>query len=860
MAAGARKLVALAGWVGYLLVLGAWLAAAERAPLCRRPDVSGGCAAIAGNETGCAEWSGCFFESATSRCVNRPGCDQMKCEMANIALRLSGKISPGCVRGDRDLCDEEMDEIFAALELNRCFVNESFRVQTLGSQSHFVKDTIAPDVNTWFVDAVAGDDDKSGETREAAFKTIRRALEVARNVTAIEKTIVLMPGKHRLTSTILLSPLDSNLTFQGETGAVVTGALALRDLAWTRLQDGSHQAQIPSEVLPFLDTLSVLSVDDEPMIRAQWPNKKSHIDFAFSGKSGIERWTPRVIRTQPTKLMRVLINTQVARYRTYVSATGGGCTGVFSPPTGYYCDPRADADINCPFSRVGAVRVRPWVASALRLSSWSDRSTGFFHALHQLKWGGWTFGLSNTQDPTTVQLSLGGFQEARGDCRGGGGEFYFENIRELLDAPKEFFLDIRNGMVYLMPSSNQTGYLNGTQVEVGARISKLFATQGGSATNPVKNLKFVNIKFERTYPTHMEPHEMPSGGDWSLHRAGALFLEGAENIHVADCEFENLGTHGIFLSNYARNVTIDRNSFYGLDATAVMLAGDAKLTHPRPWDRRFDQDHIAGVAIRYNIMRELGLMEIQSAGVFGTIAKDVLVERNIIFNGPRAAVVYNDLFGGNLVTKENIMFNMVRLTLDHGPYNVWDRQQWLLPSGFKTKPNVVERNFFIGTEGGPKVVDMDDGARDHVVFHNVISYGFPKFKGATGNMFNNTVIAYLPSQLSCVYVATSHARTFASTGFVWRDNKCFAPGSALRMLPYTWALGSSRYCSTRKINAFRNEFYGVRTDFLRCGRKLQTWRNLHRQDSGSIFTTPAAPISAAVEACNELMEPFGQSP
>ena len=36
------------------------------------------------------------------------------------------------------------------------------------------------------------------------------------------------------------------------------------------------------------------------------------------------------------------------------------------------------------------------------------------------------------------------FQEARGTCGENSGNFYIENIRELLDSPGEYFLDFAN--------------------------------------------------------------------------------------------------------------------------------------------------------------------------------------------------------------------------------------------------------------------------------------------------------------------------------------------------------------------------------------------------------------------------------
>ena len=47
----------------------------------------------------------------------------------------------------------------------------------------------------------------------------------------------------------------------------------------------------------------------------------------------------------------------------------------------------------------------------------------------------------------------------------------------------------------------------------------------------------------------MEPHGVPSGGDWGLERLGALYFEGTEGLSVRGCQFERLdvraSTHSV---------------------------------------------------------------------------------------------------------------------------------------------------------------------------------------------------------------------------------------------------------------------------------------------------------------------------
>jgi hypothetical protein len=84
-----------------------------------------------------------------------------------------------------------------------------------------------------------------------------------------------------------------------------------------------------------------------------------------------------------------------------------------------------------------------------------------------------------------------------------------------------------------------------------------------------------------------------------------------------------------------------------------------------------------------------------------SVAAESTFSGNVMFNMPRAGVNINDGFGGGTATEWNLIFNCVRETSDHGPFNSWDRQPYLTtikdgvtPSLFP-KQNTITRNFFI---------------------------------------------------------------------------------------------------------------------------------------------------------------------
>ena len=54
----------------------------------------------------------------------------------------------------------------------------------------------------------------------------------------------------------------------------------------------------------------------------------------------------------------------------------------------------------------------------------------------------------------------------------------------------------------------------------------------------------------------LEPYVVPSPGDWSVHRGGAIMIEGAEGTTIEQCEFVRLGGNAVALSGHAWHTTI----------------------------------------------------------------------------------------------------------------------------------------------------------------------------------------------------------------------------------------------------------------------------------------------------------------
>ena len=185
------------------------------------------------------------------------------------------------------------------------------------------------------------------------------------------------------------------------------------------------------------------------------------------------------------------------------------------------------------------------------------------------------------------------------------------------------------------------------------------------------NITVVNVTFTQTEPTFLESYKASSGGDWSIHRGGTVFVEGVDGFTIQQCLFDSPGGNGLFLSNYVRNAIIERNEFRYPGDSAIASLGSTELIDGTSGNQP------RGTKIINNLMHENGIYGKQSGAYFQSLIAQVEFDGNILFNGPRDGVNFNDNFGGGHVLKNNLGFNMVRETADCGPFNFFNRVPYI---------------------------------------------------------------------------------------------------------------------------------------------------------------------------------------
>ncbi|MCP5116490.1 MAG: hypothetical protein GY953_37150, partial [bacterium] len=547
----------------------------------------------------------------------------------------------------------------------------------------------------------SGNDQNPG-TKERPFLTLAQARRAARPLAGNETVhVYLRAGKHRLGETLVFTPEDSGSAstpvvwsaFPGETVTVV-GSTEL-DLDWTAYRDGIQNAKIPAGL-----EFDQLFVDNDRQIRARFPNYDP-VNPLRTGKG-------------------------------YDQVTDGSN---HRPDTWFSYNP-----------------------DTFTKRAWSNPTTGIVHAFQSHNWGNMQYRIESIDRKThKISLGEGGWQLQRiygiGKGRGSSSPFYIDNIFEELDSPGEWFLDAKASTLYFLPPKG----INLETAQVEATTVKDLIQFRGTSSNPVHHITLRGLRFSQTRTTFMEKYEPLARGDWSIHRGGAIFLEGAEDCRIEDSQFEYLGGSAVFMSGYNRRNVVSGCRFFHTGESAVALVGlpsavrlymtwDDQELHNRPWKelrKNLDlgkgpksPDYPQDCRVENSVMYELGDYGKQVAGLFISMSHRITVSHVTIYNVPRAGICINDgTWGGHIIEHCDI-WETVRDTGEHGPFNSWGRErQWFSGRGGKDamdkdlvfldaidtvhiRHNRIA-NFRRTVSAGNWTIDLDDGSSNYHIYDNL---------------------------------------------------------------------------------------------------------------------------------------------
>lgn len=382
----------------------------------------------------------------------------------------------------------------------------------------------------------AGTDQNDGSS-SSPFATIERARDAIRRLPAKERAaepvnVFLHAGRHRLTRPVVFGPEDSGTARAPVTYSAYRGENAIIDGGreiggWEVQADGRWLTTIP-EVRSGGWYFRQLHVNGVNRRRARTPNE------GFLKVAGCPEGTPKTVN----------YHTDCQRFE-------------FAP-----------GDIRPDWHNLSDVRVvvyHFWTDSHLPISK-VDPVTRIVTFAHK---AGKTFTDDFTED---------------------GARYIVENVREGLDAPGEWYLDRKSGVLEYLPMPGEAP----DNVEVIAPVApELIRLDGDApARRPVRHLRFENLGFEHTR------FELPRGnsneqqGSSSL--PAAILLSGAEECEFIHCRIRRLGASAFQIGPGSRNNRFVANEICHLAAGGFRISGGTETASPllRTRDNVITDNHL----------------------------------------------------------------------------------------------------------------------------------------------------------------------------------------------------------------------------------------------------------------------------
>ncbi|MFC1763257.1 PDZ domain-containing protein [Planctomycetota bacterium] len=403
--------------------------------------------------------------------------------------------------------------------------------------------------------------------------------------------------------------------------------------------------------------------------------------------------------------------------------------------------------------------------SNARVAGWKNPATGLVRGLHHGRWGGQSYKITGLKSNGDPELKWVG-DNSRGSRL--HGEFRMvENIFEELDAPGEWFYDKAAGKLYFYPPAGMK--LSKAVVEVASTEELIRVV--GSAESKVKYLTFDNFTFTQTHRTlFTREYEPLLRSDWRVARAGVVFVQDAEHVTISNSTFDHIGGNGVFFSGYNRNHLVTQNEFLENGATCVSFIGfPSAVRDPGFWDdypTKINDDtpgpktdeYPKDCTVSYNHMQNMGRFEKQTCGVNMSMCESITVSHNTVHGSPRAGInVCDGTWGGHMI-EFNDIFDCVRETSDHGPFNSWGRDRFYALNGYNHsgkwgtvkrpyafldawKTTVIRNNRIHYDEPTSYGIDLDDGSSNYELYNNLLLNTEIKLReGFDRKVYNNIQI------------------------------------------------------------------------------------------------------------------------
>jgi hypothetical protein len=323
-----------------------------------------------------------------------------------------------------------------------------------------------------------------------------------------------------------------------------------------------------------------------------------------------------------------------------------------------------------------------------------------------------------------------------------GSPLHFENAREFLTEPGEFYVDTATRMVYYLPRDGEN--MSAATVRVPT-LETLFRVKGTSLDNPVRNLRFSGITFAQTTWTEASRNGLLNGqgGHYNLSAdtsnnqyvdrpPAGVHVALADAVSFTGNTFTQMGATALDLHHGVRNSTVTGNVVHDIAGNGIMVGkfSDPTVeyhtvynppTSPAGEDVR---EVVTGITVTNNLINRVAQDYLGTAGINAGFVNATTINHNDISDMPWAGITLGwgwqkaaNASGNNAVSHNRIGNVQNQLCDTGGIYHLSN-----------SPGTVFEANYIHDVERTPTAcgsavagIYLDEGSSNMTLLNNVLS-------------------------------------------------------------------------------------------------------------------------------------------
>ncbi len=327
-----------------------------------------------------------------------------------------------------------------------------------------------------------------------------------------------------------------------------------------------------------------------------------------------------------------------------------------------------------------------------------------------------------------------------------GDNYIYENVKEALSLPGEWYLDRAEGILYYIPEEGETK----DNLVLSAPLTEDFININGASDISFQGIKFINTDWDFVNGTlniwpidesnYLFPYldYLPTHPQAAYEVPAAVTVSNAQNVNFTDCIFRSISDTAIMFKENARGCKVEACLFDEIGANAVFI--NAPYSIPA----------VTGdITVTNCEINEYGRIYNHSIGVLLCHADNCEISKNEIHDGWYTAVSVGWVWGygenptNNIQVKDNLIYNIGNGWLSDmgGIYTLGIQPDTVLSGNVIYNVGCYEGSTGYGGWG----IYLDEGSTEILVENNLVydcsSQCFHQHYGRD-NMIRNNIFAF----------------------------------------------------------------------------------------------------------------------